>query len=833
MARLRSAGFFFSRGEMKQQPTFEDFLRQKAERNERRTKASADARACEGVALTRRFRGTSASDRFGYFSPDPHSNQWLGDHREDTEALANLKFLYVARQAIRANTSAMVTAAVQVTAEAAVKDPVAQAVAAVASGVYQFLDGHEDHWSEMLEARLASLVQTSHGAFLRSRHNPAKKGETVTEKVYSEEEMPVEGEYACGNCSAGGPLFGEVARDEASGLATTACPECGQTAEVVSEPGAGAVPVPTGERKYNAGDSETEVYTSYQCRVDERRTQGGNLRAARWFEYRELVDRDELEAENPGCDVGSPAEWSFPMKWQHALESCTVEYLQGVSKYEDLDIFERRNICLRPEDYQTYRVPAGGGFVLRDAEGQVFFEIRDGERPIDKFPEGFRFRMTGDTILPGTPEDPGVAPYDFNDEWTYTGWQTDGLSFWMPPPSELVSLNDDFSTLYTLDFQHRERASQTTVAFDRMAFDADDFEQELAPTKEGYALPPNDSLDRHFSVIPVPQMRTAMEGLQLLFDMAPMVGQPPPVASGAPDPTDETYGGQRLKRQAALGLLAPSQQSKAKAKVAWFKQQLKIAQTTWPAERFEYLRSRFGEEWKEQDIQAFLDADLDRVLKLGYAEGSEVPTTLVEREQRMGAFLMQLIQALPVLADPSNPYAADVRRLLAKYADMAGVDYDLGDSEGDERLAKARYDEIRRGLAELGGQGFPPEELTVLVLSHPRLAVTPKEDHEAHVEFWSDRQRALLADEEPDYMLAALCQEMINLHDAALAAPMVEAAAQEQEAVEGERAAQAEADEAAHAREQEAKGAERAHQAGIEAMKLSSQERQSAVQSGA
>jgi hypothetical protein len=840
-------------GNQKPQPTFEQYLRQKAERNLRRSKSAEEARAMVGVAMTRRFRGDSASDRFGFFSPDPNSRQWLGDHRDDTEALSNMHFLAVVKPAVKANLSAMVTAAVKCTSEPALKDPQASGVAAVAQGVYQFLDGHEDHWNDGLEARIASVVQLSHGAFIRSRHNPHKRGEQTAELTHEDDTLEVEGEYACAACASGGPFFGEVERDEASGFALTACPECGQMAEVVSEPSETSVPVPSGVRMRDTGDSETSVHTSYEIRVDERRTQGGNLRAARWFEHHYLVEEEELRAENPSADLGSPEEPSFTLKWLRALESGTNEYVAlGSKAWEAEEVFEVREICLLPEDYAHYRVPAGGGYVLRDESGEELFRIDDGERLKEKFPRGFRFRLAGQVILPGTAEDPGIAEYDFRDEWTYCGFSPDGFSFWMPPPSELLAIQDDVNVLFTIDTEHRQRAAKTTVIGDRMAFDLEDLENDIGLTKEGFSLEPNDSLDRHVTAIPNPAMTKAAEGLLFLFQIMPQVGVPPPAASGAPDPTEDTYAGQRLKRESALGLLSPSQQSKAKAKVAWFKQHLKIAQKTWPPERFEYLRSRFGEEWKEQDVQAFLDADLDRVLEISYAEGSEIPTTLVERQQQMGAFLAQVIEALPSLAE-AGEYAGDIRQLISRYAELNGIDVDIADTEGDERLAKKRLDVLKARLRAELEAGTPPEMVVEVVLSELQLQVLSEEGHATHIEFWGDRSRALLADEEPDLVLVACCEAMVKRHkegqvakaqegtqmELAATAPARELAAQEQAAAaEAERARMADeqrsageaeaakreeeraAQEAAAERERADKEEQRAHEVGLKAMEL-------------
>ncbi|MDQ3916869.1 MAG: hypothetical protein M3348_00070 [Acidobacteriota bacterium] len=753
--------------QQREQPTFEEFLKRKAASIVERVRRGEDTRACVSVQMVRRARWESLSDRFGRFSPNG-TLRWLDENLSDETAkiMRGMRSLSVVGPAVAANLAAMVTADVRLTVEAGTKDPKAKGVASVAEGIRDFLDGHEDHWSDTLEARINTLSQTGAGYFVRSRHNPNKAGERVTEQLYdAEAAIDVPGEYACANCDAGGPFTGEIERDEETGLATTECPECGEEAEVVEAPGSDTMPKPGSTRETRSGDSETSVHTHFECRVDERRTQGGELRKALWFEHHYLASRDEIEQENPNFDPGSPAEWSFALKWLHALESGSSAYLNKWP--DDAEAFEVREICLLREEYANYRCPEGGGYVLADSDGRPVlledgseaFRIEPGQRITDIFPDSFRFRLTGDRILPGSSEDPGIKAYDFRDEWSYGGFRPDGYSFWYRPLAEALTLQDDVTVLYTMDFEQRARAKSKFV-YDQTMFDDSNLDWEYVPTSA--PVEANGDIARHFAEVAAPRVESAAEGLQMLLGIADRVGLPPPAATGAADTTDPTYHGQLLKRNAALGLLAPSQESKAKAKVSWFKQQLKIAQRCWPVERFKYLKTRFGEEWKESDIEAFREADLDKVLIVSYADGSEVPQTLVEREQKLGAVLTQLLQALPALAE-AGEFAGDLRELVSQYFELAGIDYDFGNVEGQLRLAQARYDE----LSQIVESARTPDDVAVQLEAHPRLEPFDDEDHAVMIEFWADRARAIMSRPElspQDLLLAASCQTMIQKH---------------------------------------------------------------------
>jgi hypothetical protein len=748
----------------KEQLTFEQFLLHKAERIRKRSESGEIARTQTSVGMTRRFRGESASDCFGYFSRNPGSVAWLGDLNEETELLANMKFLPIVKPAVRANMAAMVTARVALKVDPATKDPDLQGAAKVAEGIRDYLDGHKEHWSEVLESRIAEMSQLEFGYFIRSRHNRKKKGETIVETIFSDEELQMPGEYACSSCAKSGAFEGDFQKDVGSGLSTTRCPSCGEVAEVTEEPHMWIGPMPSGQKARNSGDSETCVVSSFNIRADGQRTQGGDLTKAHWFEHHYLEERDELEAANPDFELDAPGEWSYPLKWQFALENSELTCLQR-KRWDNVDTFEVREIYLTREEYETHVEPQGSGYVLKDGvgnvmmdeEGQPVFSISPGERLIDKFPAGFRFRLTGDKILPGTPDDPGIAACDFREEWTMGGYMPDSHSLWMHPATELRKMQDDANRLYTIDMKYRERNSVRTLAADGGMFDDEDFEYDIAITKQ--PLDTNDDIRRHFAGVDAPNMSNAIEGLKFVLDIIPTVGGGlQQAAIGAPQP-GEPYAAQLLQKQSSLGLLAPSQQSKARVKVTWFGQHLKLAQE-WPRERFAYIRSRFGEEWKDEDIDAFLNCDVERALILSYVEGSEIPATLIERELRYRDFMTQLAE----WAAASGQANLITPEMIAQGAEYSGVDYDIGNVEADKRLAKKRYDTICARLQKLRDR-VAPEELLVAVLSHPQLRVLPKENHATHIEYYADRERALMAEDLPDVELVECLEGMILRHE--------------------------------------------------------------------
>jgi hypothetical protein len=752
---------------MKEQKPLDQYLLAKAEEIEKKSKPGDEARAQVAVTMTRRFRGRTISDRFGRFSRNG-TGQWVGDqNKAQVERLANMRHLPIVKPAVRANMAAMVTAKVRLRVEAGTKDPRASGAAGVAEGVLRYLDGHRDHWDERLEGRIAQMCQLSWGYFIRSRHNPRKAGERTTEQDgWEQETETLPGEAACAACGWGGMFEGDIVADEASGLPVTVCqnPECGGTAEVVEEPREQEISVPAYKER-NAGASETQVVSSYNVRIDERFTQGANLDAAHWFEYHYLAAEEELEADNPGLEVGTPSEWSYPLRWQRALESGDDGCIKWTKQFAgSCEEHEVREISLRPEAYRN-RGPERQVFVWKDGrgepmmtpEGEPVLYLKAGESLIDKYPDGFRFRVADGKLLPGRPEEPGICPHDFRREWKYGGYMPDAFSFWCHPATELETLQNDANNYYTIDAMYRERHGRNNLAYNGQAFEDEAWETDFTPTKQGFDLGEDGDIRKQFAQVQTPSMPHALEGLNFLFEIAPTVGGPQPAAVGAPSP-GEPYSAQLLQRQSSLGLLALSQQSKANVKVGWGQDQVRLAQK-WPRERLELVRSRFGREWKDQDVEAFVNCDPDRDLVFSYVQGSEIPSLPVEQDLKYREFMTGLANLAAAIGRPE----IITLEMIARGAELAGVDLDIGDNDADRRLAESRLGCIREGLKK--NAGLPPEEAVAVTLGHPRLRVLPKEHHQTHIDFYADQERALQTEDAPDFPLIECLEGMILRHE--------------------------------------------------------------------
>jgi hypothetical protein len=782
------------------QISLEQYLMKKAEKIYEQSKRPEIVRTQISATLQRRFRGATINDQLGIFSPNAGSTDWIDIN------VSGMRVLNIVKPIVRFNLSTMVTANVSASVEPAGKDPRVKGAAGVAKGVSNYLSTTQWEKDDILEERLSELSQLGYGAGIGVRVNP-NKGECVEEAEWGEEDVDLPGEYAC-KCGAGGVFEGAIEKDNL-GLGQTQCPKCGSVAEVTKEPSKFPTELPTGTKQKRTGETETIIASSYELRIDERRSQGGNLDGAKWFEYHYLQARYELERENPDLDFGSPDEWSYPLKWLFELETGT-QFSKSKDAQDDNDIFEAREIYLHPDEYCHRIEPTDYKLVIK---GEVVFEILAGQKLIEVAPDGLWFKVTGKKLVNIEPD------RDFRKEWSYCGFVPDSLSFWMQPLTELSTIQDDVNRFYTLEAQHIERNSIVSLAYNQSVFSSDAFEQDFAPTNSGVDL--DRDIGEYFKVIEPGQLREPMAAIGFLIGEAlQKIGLVQPAALGERSP-GEPYAAQLLQKQSSLGLLAPSQRSKASAKVRWTKNHVRFAQKQ-PRQWFERIRSRFGEEWKDQDIDAFINCDVDTDLEFGYVEGSEIPTSLIERDVKLQALVGQLVEWAGVLQRPD--LVPD--ELISQLCESAGAEIDLSNTESNQRLAQFRFEMIKEIIE---GAGSPPHPDVVREgLQKPNLMVSPEENHKVGIEFWTDHQISLMCEPEINLAMMFCVNEMIQRHKEAVK----EAATQDnQDMVESKQPliqAQQQAAAEGQAQAQQQEQSQQAQQAQIEAAKTEAEDARTA-----
>ena len=741
------------------QPTPDVFLLNLARSILQKSEVAERLRTQTAVTLRRRFRGTSKSDLFGFFYAQ--NGQWLGDDPAQQPLLGDLYAINITKNIIQANQSAMAQARVENTIIAASEhDKRLEGVAAVGRGIYKLINNHPDFWSNNLENQVNQQIQTDFGIWLRcwfDRNADSPFRLKIDE--YSDEPLEEPGEYAC-QCGAGGPLFSDM-----MGQATddqVPCLKCGQMAEIVNMPEMGNVPMFHSSREIPAGNMRLETVSMFQVRIDERNTKSGNIRRGRFLEHHYLVDEEELQSWVPYFELGGASEWSYPIKWEHCLETGTDLYLKpwGADMSADLQPpHEVRRIYLRPEMYRHYRSPIdftldrGDGRAAVGQDGRSMLQLRRGGG-FDQYPNGFWYLVDSDRLLPC------VEECDFRDEWSYFGFVNDAASTYYQPCTELSELQRYANNLYTIDVQQRESASMNTTIYDAEFFDGDDLEQQLAPTKPGVMLQQGDDIRHHASVFPGVPSTGAMEGIKAILEMKADIVGVQPAMLGKVQP-GVAYAAQALQREQSLGRLAPSQYSKAEAKSIVVLQLCKHAQKNMPPEWFDYVSMRYGGEFKDQDVQEYLNANLDLAIVVGYKEDSVVPQTLIQRQLAYQQVLTTVAQAAKSLNDPKLFTVEMVNKYQQLMLGEGAID--LENVDADESLADSRYRKIVARLQEQD-RGQPVPTIVQDVLMPLDFHPLPFEGHPVHIAFLIDRITGLEAEDHPDYTLIACLIEMIARH---------------------------------------------------------------------
>lgn len=751
----------------KAQKRLDVFLEDFAREIYRKNNLPERARAYTSVTLRRRFRGRSKSDLLGNFSSD--GTTWLGDGA-DAEMLMDMHSFQIVKSVIRANQAAMVQAKVECTIEPSAKNkPELAGAAAVANGIYKYINNHPDYWSNNLENQTQQQVQTDYGCFIHTYHDcDAESPINLKIDEYSDQPQEEPGKYVCASCGAAGPLFSEQ-MGQANDNDTMPCLQCGEMAEIEEMPQMSDVPVFKTSKEVSAGNTVQEVVSAYQIRIDERKTKSGNLRKARWLEHHFLMDEDDLQAKVPYFQLSEPMEWSFPIKWEYCLETGSDVYLKpwsaSVDTMDERRPHEVRRIYMRPSQYRHYVAPEdydmdrGDGQIALNQEGNPMLSIKAGQRLTDIYPNGFVYTIDNERLVPW------AEACDLLDEWSYMYYLNDSASYWGQPASELNELARSADNLWTIEVQHLESSSIATTVYDRNFFDPEAFEAQLSPTREGKYLEANDDIGHHFKQVQPPSATGAMTGIEFVRSIVGDVGGPQPATLGRVQP-GVAYASQALQREQSLGLLTPSQQSKAECKATVTVQHLKFAQRTRPDEWFQHIRTMYGEEWKDQDIQAFLDCNVDLDLTVGYKESSIAPQSLVQRELKIRQTIMDLAEVAKAIGKPEliSP------ELLSQYMEVTGIQYDILDTQADERLAATRYNRIKARLAEKQDSGMVEADLVAYAMADRSLAmIMEHENHAVEINFLNDHATALLGEDDPDFALVECALEMIKrLEDAAV-----------------------------------------------------------------
>ena len=742
---------------------FPDFIKNKLDRIDRLNEQEEKRRIQTYVTLTRRYRG----DLLGFFASD-NSGTWIPCNNR------GLKRVNVVAPVVRANNKNWMEAAVKLEVTASNSDPDVAGAADLAQSIIDMVAKRD--WNEHFEEMISELAQLSAAYFIYSRFNK-ELGPKIKVPRMAQKDITVPGKYVCQN-----PECGSVGPRENAEI-TGGCPEggCGAPVTLTDPVVMPRMQVPDGYDEQPGGDTESVLFTSYEMKVDERNAKGGDLSKCRWVRNNYLVYRNELEMIRPWALLdGKGGDWTEGLKQARALEITSAQTGDGLNSTDgaddlDEDLLDYRRYWLSKKALAGYVSPCdykhgdeAYGYVFEIKEGQtlddVFLDEEGNPLPF----EGLYVERQGEEILIYDNE-------DFLKKWTAGHWQMDATTFWGKAQEDLLDLQEMRIEMVNIFFQAGMSMSLPPLIIDGRMFDGEDFVNDpgaIVYTRKGFdhaTQPISDFIHQMFPQGPGSEMFGFYSLLVQSTDESSGVS---PVSVGQGDPANKTAHGQQLLAQRSVGLLVPSQKNKAKAKVEWAYQQLELIQKYWTPGRYVPIKTKYGEEWKEADIEAFREINIREQLVIGYVEGTETPMSLDQRAQNVGVVLSS-----GLLENPAIP--VQLKQMVFR---LAGIDYDIDNFEAEIRLCNARLrrmekviaDYEQRGLAwVIDEEGMPAMDpydnpmvnlqAVKMVLNAPGCQVIPESDnHAIHAEFYADQLKAEAAKDDADPFKIAVLRSRIQ-----------------------------------------------------------------------
>lgn len=567
----------------------------------------------------------------------------------------------------------------------------------------------------------------------------------------------------------------------------------------------------TGEyQKLDTGFFDTQVISPLLTRIDSYPCIGFEYRRAGWFNYHPLIPLYELIAMAPHLAeiIGTGAgQWSEQARWHYELNQNTsssqgFSYRSKTYRADELvepDVwFIQPHACLgwtasqewtlnkwTKDDSGSWQETTDPLFTIR--EGETIEDAVKRETGVEEF-KGLLLVMWRDHII-GI----GAQAHEYYRKFIGMPWKIDAQSFYPQGEENLLKLQDAATNVLSMMYSYQQRASLGPLVVDPMGgFDENAVAGIGQPGKIIYRKPLQADVTnqnwQHFLgyLAPGPMSEAIQNFITLIIDIAKEESGVFNETVGNNDNAVETLGAHQLNLNQSLSLLTPTQQAKAFTKVDWSFSVLEHWQTDAPDEAFALVKGTFEEEWKPEDIEAFKSLDIERELAVTVVEGTDVPRTQIEMEQRY-------ITALQTgLFNEPNPLPLQIRAHIIK--SVLGIDFDIGNYQAFKRLAARRYQQMKLEMAMVSPQealtivpdptsGYPVRQLrpevTASLLQDIRTAPEQTDAHLVFIEYFTDQLNGLLGAKEPDELMVEVCKTMISAHRAFVAQASVQAQAVE------------------------------------------------------
>lgn len=687
------------------------------------------------VALARRYRDQTLSDRYGYFSS---KGAW-----RDLADMQDLRTFNIVQPTIRATKAIITQANPRIEIQPRFEKNYFQQMAAE-TGRMLIEQDEREYWTASFLEQIGDKIQIDPGCFLKTDwcENSDKTAKVTN---YEKQEFMSSGEAVCPECEYS-QIVSEMVLPDENGFASVPCNECGSEAIVSSFPEIDTIDFPNGHTDVSVGKPEVTLHSSLQFIMDENGTSGGNLMRGKWLCHRYLMYEYELKAKYKDLNLTDSISWSFATKWLYTLEK-GHQYLGGMQDGLLKD-FQLHEVC----DWYFVSDVFSNRIEEEDCEiGNL--KIRNGENILKKLKTdlGVCFRRVGNEIVE-------VFAKDFRRTFQYISFLKDTHSFWALPQTVLMTCQDLITEYVTIQADVASRNVEGTTVVNSEYLNEEDLLQPVVRTKKPYAE--GQRFEPAMHIPPAPISGVPMQMVEMSMTMKDKLSGVSSIMMGEL-PGNEPYSSVALQREQSLGLLSTALHSIAEAKKNSDKEIMRLRKEKMTqAEMLELVE--YNEKLTMEHLKAFRQCNVDSDLAVDYVQGTAVPRSLFERElslrQQMQDFIA-LAQLNPTLITPTT-----VNDFLDGLADLTNsIEVDINNIKADKQLAQKRYQTLKEFSEKLPEN--PDEEILAEILDNPLIMPLSIEGHATHKEFFADRLRALALQEARNFALETLCKMMYAKHD--------------------------------------------------------------------
>jgi hypothetical protein len=693
------------------------------------------------IQMCRRYRGSTPSDLFGF---------WRNGVWADSPKFSNLHSTNVFQSLIHGAESGFSQARISLDISAKAGNFQNKSVEKIARSIYEVIN--REQWNDLNHSALFFSAILKLNAYAITRFNRSG-GPQVPMPQFSQMDYQQGGMSICPDC------YGHQEY-----LPGESCYNCGNPdMHTLQEPQQMQDQVVSQFGQVDAGEAELVIADGLDVSVDDRAGKSADIKSAAWVQWRYFAQKGELQKLYQHLKLEKKPEWAYNTRLKVALKRYESGEAMPKSKLERSQ-YEVRQTWIDRAEYEGYVAPSS--FQLGN------FSIEQGERLCDKCPDGVVMGVINNELA-------FIDNEDKNRRVKSCLWLADPTSFYGLGARAGLSIQKKINQLDNMAMEGEARSMKGALIYDPEAIDGAHLEgaNTNIPLKPGFSA--GGSPLKSF-IMPVDVSGLSQASLMFLQaqtqEMKSIMGIPD-VSLGQADTNIKTATGQQIVAARAAGLLIPAKQSEGALKVGWLRDQLDVIQRFYSPEALIKFGSRYGDEWQPDEIQAFLSCKLDDSITIDMVDGSEVPETRFEKQQKLRQDVMAgLIPVTPLIQ--------------SKLIQQAGYDgIDVGDYQSNEKLAQKRYAFLQQAtqdprleqayqMAEQAmvdkktGQrltdpsGNPvTNPLVTQILQAPVLQTNKQaENQQQQFEFWADRIRQLLGSgTQVSQVLVACCDAMATI----------------------------------------------------------------------